>query len=381
MPIYTNINPSVLIWAREQAGLQVEEVAKRIGISAIRLREWESGESFPTVRQLRLAGKAYRRPSAFFYLPKPPPAPPDLKDFRTAHEVALTKSPALLYEIRRARTRRTVALDLLEDLKEDPIEFILDGSFSESPQHIANRIRKYLKIDLTTQFSWRDRYEALRSWIEAIEMAGILVSQYSGVTVSEARGFSIADRPLPLIAINAGDSPRGRIFTLMHEVAHLVLNLGGLCDLHDEITTHNDIEPFCNSVAAEILVPESAILSEDIVIRNDSPEWSNDDLRILANRFMVSQEVILRRLLSLGRTTDQIYKEKRISFLEQYSRIKRKGFIEYYRKVLRNNGNTYTALVITAFQTNAITANDVSRYLGNVKLKHVDSIAHELNFF
>lgn len=232
-----------------------------------------------------------------------------------------------------------------------------------------------------TQFSWGDHYKALRSWIQAIENVGVLVTQYSGVDVSEARGFSISDRPLPLIAVNASDSPRGRIFTLMHEVAHLALNLGGLCDLHDEVTTHQDIEPFCNSIAGEILVPESAILSEDIVIRNDSFEWSDDDLHTLASRFMVSKEVILRRLLTLGRTTPQIYKEKRISFLEEYSRLKQKGFIEYYRKVLRNNGNTYTALVLSAFQTDAITANDVSRYLGNVKLKHVDSMARDLNFY
>jgi Zn-dependent peptidase ImmA (M78 family)/transcriptional regulator with XRE-family HTH domain len=378
MVIRAKINHTILSWARKTAGLDIDLAAKKIGTSSNRLKEWEKGKSFPTVRQVRLMGRVYRRPSAFFYLSKPPQEPPELADFRKIPDSLSTKSPQLRYEIRLSRFRRQTALDLFTQLGEVPPTFDIKATVNEGTEAIANRIRQGLKADLSTQMSWKDPYEALRSWIIAAENSGVLVCQFSGVEIKEARGFSISDQPLPVLSINTQDSPRGRIFTLLHEVAHLSLNLGGLCDLHEEKDTEDELEPFFNQVAGETLVPSSAILSQDLVYLNDSPEWSDGSLQTLANRFMVSREVILRRLLTLGRTTRGFYDMKRRQFLEEYTAYARTGFVEYHRKVLRNNGIAFTSLLLNAYYSEVISARDLSRYLGNVKLKHVHSIEHDL---
>ena len=65
-----------------------------------------------------------------------------------------------------------------------------------------------------------------------LERVGVLVFQTGGVSLDEMRGFSISAEPFPVIVVNAKDSPRGRVFTLIHEFAHILTNRGGLCDLH-----------------------------------------------------------------------------------------------------------------------------------------------------
>jgi Zn-dependent peptidase ImmA (M78 family)/DNA-binding XRE family transcriptional regulator len=375
-----SVTPSVLVWAREQAGLRLDDAARIVGVSPDRLQEWENGEDLPTLRQVRLLGKAYHRPSAFFLLRQHPPSPPQIPDFRLRYGTETAPSPQLIYEIRRAISRRDAALEILAQLGEQPPAFGIRGTRAEGATALANRIRGFLGVSLETQRSWTNPYEALRLWITAVERAGVLVFHFSDVDSEVARGFSLAERPLPVIAINGKDSPRGRIFTVFHELAHVTLNLGGLCDLHDR--GGDWIEPFCNQVAAEALVPSTDFIIEPAVSEARGPqEWSDQELRRLSNRYMVSREVILRRLLSLGKTTRDFYEAKRGQFLEEYRRSREEGggFLEYYRRILRDNGAAFTSLLLDAYRQEAISARDLSHHLGDVKLTHVENIAQELS--
>jgi Zn-dependent peptidase ImmA (M78 family) len=121
-------------------------------------------------------------------------------------------------------------------------------------------------VSLQTQFSWREEYSALRNWTERIEACGVLVSQFSEVEVTEARGFSLGEQSPPLVALNGKDSPRAKVFTLFHELARLTLGASGVCDLHssgDDLRSR--VETYCNQVAAEALVPVAALLAQDVV--------------------------------------------------------------------------------------------------------------------
>ena len=73
MTIRVEINPKVLVWARENARLRLKEAAHRIGVTPDRLIDWENSGLRHTVRQLQLIGKAYGRPSAFLYRKNLPP--------------------------------------------------------------------------------------------------------------------------------------------------------------------------------------------------------------------------------------------------------------------------------------------------------------------
>lgn len=103
----------------------------------------------------------------------------------------------------------------------------------ENVEQVTMRLRSAIGVTVERQAEWRFDYDAFRNWRTLVEESGILALQATGVQLNEARGFSISINPLPVVVVNIKDAPRGRIFTLLHEVAHVMLSDGGTCDLHD----------------------------------------------------------------------------------------------------------------------------------------------------
>lgn len=387
------VKPELLTWARESIGLQPVVAAKKIGVDVEKLESWENGENRPTIAQLRKAANAYKRPLVAFYLPKPPIALEPLRDYRRIGEIEEREySPALRLELRKARHRREVAIDILQELDEEIPLFEEKASIHDDPDVLSNRIRDLLGISIEEQFQWETRYQALNSWKNAVENSGSLVFQTastvdSRIKLKEMRGVLMSEEHLPVILINSADAVNGKIFTLLHEFVHLLLHSGGVCDLEDyrnPVTDEERIEAFCNRVTGAALVPQDCLLSERIVsAQGKEATWTDYDLSRLASRFSVSKEVILRRFLILGRTTKDFYEKKRKEFLEQYeqyrNRKKSSGGPAYFRLVMRNNGLAYTKLVLEAYYQDYITMSEVSDYLG-MKLKHFKKIEDEVMY-
>ncbi len=373
--------PALLVWAREDAGFKHAEVAKKLGVKLERLEAWERGEKRPTIAQLRKLGKLYRRPIAVFYLDVPPTTFRPMHDYRRLPgEVAGNESPTLHLQVRRAYERREIALDLYGSLGEPLPGVPLTARLSDDPEVVATRIREVLGVPLEMQIGWRDEREAFNAWRGTLENYGILVFQMVKVAVGEARGFSITDTPLPVIVVNRRDSLRGRIFTLFHELTHVLLRDGGLCDLEEEEARRDrsdqEVEVFCNGVAAAALLPRPALLGHAVVQRRGGGRvtWPDDDLLALARDFKVSREAVLRRLLTVGRTTADFYQTKRRQFLKELRLAPKKGgFVTPDREALSTAGRLYVRLVLQGYYQEKITSSDVSDYL-SVRLNHLGKI-------
>jgi Zn-dependent peptidase ImmA (M78 family)/transcriptional regulator with XRE-family HTH domain len=378
--VKANINAAVLAWARDVAGYDLEEAARKIGVGAKKLQAWELGDEKPTVKQLRNIANVYKRPTATFYLSVAPIERPSITDFRLLSTATFNRTPALNSEIRHARHRRDIALELTAQLGEEPLNFRLQADMHEQPEALASKIRDALGVVLSSQLAWPDHYTALRTWIRAIESLGVFVFQVKNIELSDMRGLSLSERPFPVIGINSKDSPRGRIFSLLHELVHIALDDGGVCNLREsESTEHHFIERYCNRVAGEILVPKGSLLNESIVINHHSKEWDDWQLKNLANRYMVSQEVILRRLLTFNKTTTAFYNIKHNEYENFQQSKSNAGFaIPYFRIIMRDNGPAYTNLIITAFNNDTIGPRDLSDFLGGIKLDHIPKIEKAL---
>jgi hypothetical protein len=131
---------------------------------------------------------------------------------------------------------------------EAPPNFRLKTELDENADAVAARFRRTLGISLDEQLGWHERYAGFNAWRDAIEEVGALVLQMTDVPVVEARGFSLAERPLPAAVANIKDSPRARSFTLIHELTHVALRESGVCTLDDA----ERVEVFCNRVAGSI---------------------------------------------------------------------------------------------------------------------------------
>jgi len=132
---------------------------------------------------------------------------------------------------------------------------------------------------LEAQATWRSPYEALNAWKTAVEVKGILVFQATKIDMIEMRGISIHLRPFPIVILNSADAPNGRVFTIMHELAHILLKESGLCDFREsDGGSAEDYakEVYCNMVAGTVLVPTDAFLKNEITSSNDGPTWSDE---------------------------------------------------------------------------------------------------------
>jgi Zn-dependent peptidase ImmA (M78 family)/DNA-binding XRE family transcriptional regulator len=390
------VKPELLLWARKSAGLSQEIAAKKAQVSLDSLISWENGDARPTIPQLIKLGNVYKRPISVFYLPHPPKQFDALHDYRRLPgQPVPSLSPALTYEIRKARERRQIALDLYELLGDQPPKIALKISLNDNPEELTKGIREFLKIDIETQTSWKTIYEAYNAWRRTLEIAGILSFQNtdSKIKLEEMRGFSISEMPLPVIVINKEDFPAPRIFSLIHELAHVLLREEGICEF-DKVDfiapDEQKIEIFCNHVAGAVLVPKATFLSEVVVRHSHRVNSIEDDkIRALATGYKVSREVVLRRLLQFGHISSDFYKYKKELYEEEakkkakedalrFAKAEKQFFVPVYMQALRSNGRNFTNLILTSYYQDKITLSDVSDYLG-VKLKHLPKIEQEMS--
>lgn len=376
-----SIKPAVLKWARESAGLSMEDVAKRIRTSTETVAKWESGERRPTLRALEELASFLRRPLAALLLSTPPAELPLPKDFRVLPgQESLSFSKETRLAIREARRLQSVTFELMGAMGMKPYTLIGVGeaSLQADPEEVAAKERERLGIDLKEQFSWTSSYMAFREWRRAIEELNVLVFQMR-MPVKEARGFSLVDGGLPVIVVNIADSINARIFTLFHEYAHLLLGTAGVCLPQVNPKGHEQgVERFCNHFAGALLVPQDALLSDERVrAKTCFSDVSDRDLEQLARRLRVSKHVIWRRLQISGMIPFKKYQAKLKEWEEEEAQKqprKRSGFgIPLAKRCIEERGTLFTGLVLKAKERDLITYSDVADYL-SIKMKHLDKV-------
>ncbi len=377
------VEPELLAWARESAGISRDQAAGKLKIHPDKLLEWEEGEKRPSISQLRKMAALYKRPIAVFYLSEAPKSFAPLRDFRRVPGPLESRDNSHInHEIRRAEYRREVALDLHEDLDIVVPEFKYQASLSEDPEEVGETLREIIGVSLEEQTQWTDDYRALSAWKTAVEKLGVLVFQVSKIPVEDMRAFSIGQFPLPAIVLNAKDLPKPRIFSLLHEMSHLMLRIPGVCDMSDDYHIARDeqrIEVFCNHVAGATLLPRALFLQDKLVDSHQGYYWQDNDLAALAKTYNTSREVVLRRLLVLGKTTPDFYQKRRKMFLREYETIRRSkkaGIVLPHVKAISNCGLTFVRLVLDGYTREKITSSDLSEFL-DIRLKHLNKIQEE----
>ena len=377
MSIEAYANPSVLAWARQMAGLELEDAAHKVGVKLDRLESWERGQRRPTIMQLRKLADVYKRPLALFFLAQPPPnevAPSDFRRFDPQAGEPL--SPELRLAIRDARVRREAALELLDELDEQAPQFGLYADLSENPEDVGARVRNVLTGGAGPTSG--DTRLAFNFWRTAAEAAGVLVFQAEDVGIDEMRGLSIAERPLPAVVLNIKDAYAGRSFSLLHELTHVLLNRGGLCLLEEAgpRTLVQRLEAFCNRAAGAALVPAETLLREPETPKKRAPDIPDTDIDALSRRYAVSAETVLRRLVILDRVALEFYRRKREEYQRQYQQLRQRpagGFPSRAILAVARAGKLFTQLVLEAYDSDRITGSDVADLLGE-RLKHLERI-------
>ena len=371
--VVAKINKDMMYWARKYAGYvngYENELPKDI---REKYESWESGDRFPTWIQLRKVSKKYKVPTAFFFMKKPPEYVniPTLVNYRKldVKNIYKNNSPFLIDNIHTSENRRKIFIELSEDMNENISPFeLFEGE--KNKDTLSSFIREKLNVSLDTQKSWlkkesrkdKKHYNFLNNWKEILtEKMGVLIFETYDVDIREMRGLCIYHDKVPIILLNGKDSVNGRIFSLFHELTHLLLGESAICG--DDID--RDIEILCNAVSGEFLVP-----TEDLT-KNLHNIQSDDLIEELSNIYGISEHVILRRLLDLNKITKDDYEWK--TDYDEFIPNNSKNRGNYYRNMIKYNGKPYYALVLYAYEIGIINGSDFSKYTG-LKINHAPII-------
>jgi len=374
----------MLIWAREEVGYTVEQAADAIGLPAETLLAAESNKHQLTLNQLRTAAEKYNCPFGFFYLSKPPhkksfkPVP----DYRLEPGLAGKPHYRLDLEIKKVRDRRLIFLDLAKSL-DNPIKPFKIFS-KETPKSIGIHLRNRLKISNLELASLK--FDKVYSyWKSKIEEDGVLVyeSQYlpkeSGVI-----GAAIYSKTAPVILIKrGGDYNARKLFTLLHEYAHLLKGESAINDEYSQtVRTNNsdesNLEIECNRIAGETLIPPESI---------DLSEYQNlsivDMMEKLANSFKVTYStaaVCLRRINLVSQPElSQLLEIRRIENNKNKKAKERKPVKIPRENLMRLDlGRPLFNLVLRAYSSGSMNVLDASKVL-NLRVNKIDKLCAGTN--
>jgi len=313
------VKEDILQWARKNSKLSIEEAAHKLNlkdtkkVSAVeKLDSFESGEKKPSRSLLLRMSREYRLPLLTFYLDKPPIKGDRGEDFRTLpehfEEIENVYVDILIRDIkaRQSLVRET----LIDEDEEKRLDFIGKHTIDSGVKRVVNEIREVTNIsldDYRNQPTYKEAFRFLRQQTEKtgvyVLLKGNLGSYHSNIGLTAFRGFALSDDVAPFIVINDLDTESAWSFTLLHEMAHLILGKTGISGLYGD----NQIEKFCNESASEFLLPKEEF-DRFQVSSNDF-----DNIKIEISKYAFSKKLssshITYRLYKRGDITKSLWKK------------------------------------------------------------------------
>jgi Zn-dependent peptidase ImmA (M78 family)/transcriptional regulator with XRE-family HTH domain len=368
--------PQMLKWAREKAGLTVESAAVALKVTQEKLLQWEVGEKSPTYGQLRKIAARYNRPLYVFYLERPRTDFTIVQDFRKLPpKMSREFSLGLHRFLRAAQEQQEWAASYRKELGQRKCGIVGSANLNQQPIDVAKKLRNDLGVTLSDQVNCDSPREAFSLWRQRCESLGVLVFQSPGVDVAEMRGCALSNGLAPVAIVNGRDFATAKSFTLIHEMAHILLGVSGISGTvgRDMTQVTNSSEEFCNRVAAETLVPEADFRSRI------PADWRSKDDKIIsamAVRYHVSRVMICLRLMELGFAPLRYLNDKWAS-LQPKNNMPKKGGPAPHVIALARCGETFSRLAISAYHAGAIHGGELAELI-RLKLNHLPQLESRL---
>lgn len=362
------INPAIIYWAIERSGIEMDAIVKCFP----KLHKWGSEGVYPTRKQLEKFANKTRTPFGYLFLNKPPEETLPIPNYRTHSGSRIDRpSPELIDTVFNMQMRQEWMKNFLIDEGEKKLNFVGSYNLNSRVDEVVKSIRRVLKLDedwATKHSSWKEASLGLYS---AIENAGVLIMKngvvgnntHRKLNPQEFRGFVLIDDYAPLIFINGADFESAQIFTMAHELAHVFIGQGAIFNLEYLQPFENQIEEFCNKIAAEFLVPK---MKFEILWKKYSE--SANTFKYLGTKFKVSQIVIARRALDFG----LIDKNRFFTFYNEYlneleeikGKKKEQSGGNFYNTQNTRIGKRFASSVIIATKEGKITYKYAYRLTG-----------------
>lgn len=382
MVVHVDVAPELLRWAVERAGWDKETTAQR----APQFTKWVRGETRPTLKQLEIFAKNTHAPFGFLFLPEPPDEPLPIPDMRTIGNTGVLRpSVDLLDTIYLCQRRQDWYRDYASDNGAEPLGFVGSATLDTPPARVAGDIAERLDFGVEERQTFPNKGEVRRGLIDCIENIGVLVmvngvvgaDTHRKLDPAEFRGFALSDPLAPLIFVNGADTKAAQPFTLVHELAHIWLGRSALSEAAMDSREGRTEEQWCNSVAAEVLLPLDDLRSDY------GGQPTNEELDHLAKRYRTSTLVVLKRIFDAGFLAWDEYTER---YRDEYERVMSlvkdkngdSGGGNYYKTQPLRLSRQFAKAVISSTLEGSTTYREAYQLLGTKKHATFEGLAEEL---
>lgn len=310
------VSKEMYLWAIEESQKETEEIKRKFS----KIEDWISQSDSPTFRQLESLANFLKVPLGYMFLDKPPETNIIESEFRTIGNKAPQISKNLkdtLYNMGRKKDW------LSEYRKEKGWEKLIPEKYNnldnKDSSTISQLAKEYLDLNEYWYKDFNNTRHAFNYLREKLENKGIIVMQngivgtntHRNLDVKEFRGFLLYDDFAPLIFINSKDSLNGKIFTLIHEYIHFLLEEDDIF-IDEDLEYETEDEKNINKITAEFLMPTSHINE----IWDDCKD-KMQQIEELSKLFHVSKIAVAIKVKDMGKIEQNlVYRIKEIMELD-----------------------------------------------------------------
>lgn len=357
-----------LVKGLNRRGIPTDVIAKKIGVSVEEYKQLEQQETEVEQALAEKLARVYGKNWTVFLLNEAPGNPSYDEDHRTT----TNKEAGLGYKTFGALEEADYLINFISEITEEPENKIPVFTTRMTPAQMANAFREAIGLPFEKQPKFEKTTDAIKFWTRKLASIGINVSSYQLGEDDGIRAFSLYRNTKAMVVLNTDETDNGKLFSLMHELGHILLRNTGVCDLN-----RSDIENFCNQFASEILMPEAAF--QELIKKYEVTAENASETSIkIARRLRVSKLAVLTRLLQSKTISSGQYdalateEYKHFNALKKAKRERERQGRESNKPVIINQysvnkariGTLFLGELFSAYNSGRITPFEAGKYLG-----------------
>ena len=378
MADYIQIKTSIIRWACNRIGSLYSELSASKDFK--RLSNEKDGAVSLTLKQAEKLAKVLRYPFVFLLLDSPVTDIDKLPiaDFRSIEGKEVKPNINLKEQIEYCQNQQDWFSDYVNTCDLDVFKYNGKFSLHDDPQEVGLKLKEFLKITYKLSKNANDYLKRLKIILEnngiLVSSSKVLKNTQNRLSLSDFRGFALYDDNDPLIFINGNDSASAQIFTLCHELGHIVLGQSGVSDVVKNNT--KKIEKWCNEFAANILMPKN-----DVIDTFDQYINISQFLQDATKLFHVSANALLLRIYNLNLIDKDTFdkewaKAKALykDYLKSLQESNGKSSGNYYKTVNSRLSHRLLQSLISSTSVGKTTFRDAAYLLGLKSVSTFDKL-------